>query len=251
MWSETLEYREYRPPYLAWFFEAAAREIPLSGQEALLDLACGTAPLALGFAPFVASVTGLDIELPMLEVARERARRAGVAIRLVHSKAEEAPEDLGRFHLITIGMAHWFLHSTATLARINRWLLPGGSVLLCRTVGFGPRDLPWHETFDAIRRRWQRGDLVSKLDLTWDNFFEGTDFAAGNKVIARGRRKINLEHLVQRALAYPTTSRAILGAETEHMIADIRAGMTPYFKDGPILEQLTVVGGLYRRRGDR
>jgi len=250
MWSGTLGYRDFRPPYLPGFFAEAAREIPLSGQEALLDLGCGTAPVALGFAPYVASVMGLDMELPMLEAAQQRAQRAGVAIRLVHSKVEEAPEDLGRFHLITMGQTYWFLHSAATLARIDQWLLPGGSVLLCQPSGAGTDQVPWHREFRAIRRRWARGDLASQMKLSGDEFFAGTDFARVKQIISRGERQIELEDLVQRALGFPDTSRAVLGVEAEHMIADIRAGMARYFKDGPLTEHLGVLGLLYRRRGD-
>src|SRR5271154_2432445 len=134
MWSETIGYREYRHPYLPRFFSGAAESIPLTGKEDLLDLGCGAGEVALGFAPFVANLTGMDIEQPMLEEAAKRARAMDRAFRLVHSKVEDAPADLGGFHLITMGRAHWFMHTPVSLARLDQWLLPGGRILVCMPV---------------------------------------------------------------------------------------------------------------------
>lgn len=250
MWSDTLGNCEYRPPYLPQFFSAVAREIPLAGNEALLDLGCGPGDLALGFARCVASLTGLDAELPMIEAAAERARQQGVTIRLVHSKAEEAPEDLGRFHLVTIGQAHWFMHSPATLARIERWLLLGGRVLICRPLSRAVGSSRWYDEFLAIRNLWSRGDILARMRLTADEFFVGTDFVRIGQIVSLGERSVELEHLVRRALGAPDTSRAMLGADAEGMIAEIRERMAPYFKSGPLTEQLVTTGLLYRRRGD-
>jgi hypothetical protein len=87
------------------------------------------------------------------------------------------------------------------------------------------------------------------MNSTWDDFFAGTEFTRVKEILARGERKIELEDLVKRALGFANTSRAVLGADAEHMMADIRAGMAPYFKAGPITERLGVLGLLYRRRG--
>src|SRR5580698_9939221 len=111
MWSETIGYRQYRKPYLPQFFAAVAKAIPLTCQESLLDLGCGTGEVALGFAPYVARLTGMDLEDPMLAEAARRAEAAGCHIRLIHSRVEDAPAELGRFELITMGRAHWYLHT--------------------------------------------------------------------------------------------------------------------------------------------
>ena len=249
MWSETLGHCDYRPPYLPQFFGDVARAIPLSGHEGLLDLGCGTGEVAFGFAPYVRTLLGLDAELPMLETARERARLGGIAIRLVHAKAEEAPMHLGRFHLITLGQAHWFMHSPATLARIDRWLVPGGHVLICRPLARAVGGAAWHDEFRAIRNRWARGDLAARMRIGTDEFFAGTEFRPLRQIVATAERTVELEELVHRALGTPDTSRAALGADADAMIAEIRGRLGPYFKSGPLVEQLGTAGLLYRRRG--
>jgi SAM-dependent methyltransferase len=249
MWSETIPYRDYRHPYLQKFFSDVAEAIPLRGEERLLDLGCGIGEVALGFAPFVANLTGLDLELPMLEEAARRARAMGRAIRLVHARVEDAPAELGRFHLITIGRAHWFMHTPTSLARIDQLLMPGGHILVCMPLQ-NPTGEEWHDVYLRTRAKWAKGNHRELLKLTFEQFFQGTDFVAEKQVIVRGARKLELEHLIYRALATPSTTPAMLGAETEQMVAALRMTMAPYFHNGPIMEQHATVGLIYRRRQD-
>src|ERR1035437_3644980 len=79
--ASTVEfYARYREPYSQEFFRTAGEQLALRGDEALLDIGCGPAPLAIGFAPFVASCTGLDPEPGMIEAARAAVEQARVGI---------------------------------------------------------------------------------------------------------------------------------------------------------------------------
>jgi cyclopropane fatty-acyl-phospholipid synthase-like methyltransferase len=70
--ASTVEfYIRYREPYASAFFRTVAEQLALRGDEALLDIGCGPGPLAIGFAPFVGSCTGLDPEAAMIEAAKE------------------------------------------------------------------------------------------------------------------------------------------------------------------------------------
>ena len=249
MWSETIGYRDYRHPYLKRFFPAIAAEIPLTGKEDLLDLGCGAGEVALGFAPFVASLTGLDLEQPMLEEAGRRAKAAGLKMRLVNAKVEDAPEDLGRFHLITMGRAHWFMHSPASLDRLERWLTPGGRILICMPIQ-NPDGAAWHAHFGQLRDRWAKGSHRELMKLSVGQFFQGTDFVELKRLVVRGQRPIDLDGLINRALGTPSTTRAMLGADADRMIAELRAGMAPYFANGPIMENHATLGILFRRQRD-
>lgn len=252
MWSETLGYRDYRPQYLRRFFRDVARRIPLRGQEDLLDLGCGAGEVALGFRPYVASLTGVDAEAPMLEEAGKRAAAAGCRMRLVNALAQDAPEDLGQFHLITMGKAHWFMHAPKTLERLDRWLRPKGHVLICLPLDENLAGVPWRATFDTIRRRWARGNHRELMRLTADGFFQGTGFEAVHQVSTHGTQMVDLDHLLKRAIGYPSTSRAILGeADADRMLAEMRTALEPYFRGGSLPEQHCTVGLLYRRTRDR
>lgn len=249
MWSETIGYREFRHPYLKEFFSAVARDVPLTGKEDLLDLGCGTGEVAMGFAPFVAGLTGMDLERPMLAEAAKRAEALGRPIRLIHARVEDAPDNLGRFHLITMGRAHWFMSTPATLDRLDRWLLPGGHILVCMPRA-NAGDAGWQKIYSATRRKWARGNLGDLVKLTADQFFQGTDFIPVKNVVVSGQRKLELEHLLYRALGTADTTRAILGADAERMLDELRTGLTPYFRDGPIMEKHVTQGRIFRRRRD-
>jgi hypothetical protein len=42
----------------------------------------------------------------------------------------------------------------------------------------------------------------------------------------------------------------MLGADADRMIAELRAGMAPYFANGPIMENHATLGILFRRQRD-
>src|ERR1043166_2132612 len=107
--STTAElYEQYRPPYSAEFFQAVAQRLTLSRQHALIDLGTGPGLLALGFARFAGRVLGVDPEPEMLAAARAAAVRVGADVLFVEGRAEDLPEDIAGFDVVTIGRAlHW------------------------------------------------------------------------------------------------------------------------------------------------
>src|ERR1035441_8263156 len=123
--ASTVEfYARYREPDPPEFFQRVAEEISLRGDEALLDVGCGPGMLAIGFAPFVGSCTGLDPEPLMITAARAAAAQAGVALSLIEGRIEEFPTTQ-TYDVITIGRAHHWLERTPTLAVLERILAPG------------------------------------------------------------------------------------------------------------------------------
>jgi SAM-dependent methyltransferase len=96
--ASTVEfYSRYREPYPPKFFQKVAEEIGLRGNETLLDVGCGPGMLAIGFAPFVGSCTGLDPEPGMLAAARSAAAEAGSVLSLIDGRIEEFPTKGLRF----------------------------------------------------------------------------------------------------------------------------------------------------------
>ena len=72
-------YERARQPYGNAFFATVARSLGFDGSQRLLDLGTGPGLLALGFAPFVGEVIGVDPEPAMIAAARGAADRAGYA----------------------------------------------------------------------------------------------------------------------------------------------------------------------------
>src|ERR1700745_116265 len=124
-------YEQFRPPYPAEFFRAVAQKLGLSKQHALIDLGTGPGLLALGFAPYVGRVVGVDPEPAMLAAARAAAQRAGQALTLIEGRAEDLPESIGRFDLVTIGRALHWMERDALAPLFDRLVAPGGAIAVC------------------------------------------------------------------------------------------------------------------------
>jgi hypothetical protein len=124
-----------------------------------------------------------------------------------------------------------------------------GAILVCVPLT-NPDGIEWPRVFAATREKWARGNRAL-TKLTVEQFFKGTDFVPVKRLVAQGQRKLELDHLILRALGYSSTTRAILGEEDAgRMIAELRATMAPYFRDGPIMERHANLGRIYRRRQD-
>ena len=249
LWSATIGHREHIHPYVPQFFADVARVIPLTGRESLIDLGSGPGEVGFGFLPFVASLTCLDAEKPMLDAAEERARELGCRIRTVHAKLEDAPEDVGPFNFITMGRSCWFMHTPASHARMERMLAPGGRILICLPVQ-NPDRAAWHLTYDRVRRPWMRGTHRELMKTTVAEFFRGTGIVEVKRVVTLGQKPIDLDQVIHRALGTPSTTRAILGTDADRMIAELRVALAPYFANGPIMEKHASLGIIYRRDRD-
>src|ERR1700750_3189442 len=125
-------YQEVRPPYPPSFFREVALRRGLDKQHALIDLGTGPGLLALGFAPYVGRIVGVDPEPAMLAAARTAARRAGHAFTLIECKAEALPGEVGQFDLVTIGRALHWLATGPTAALLERLVAPLGAIPLLR-----------------------------------------------------------------------------------------------------------------------
>ena len=104
---------------------------PVSGSDAL-DLACGTGDIAFLLARGGAHVTGLDLTIRMIELARARAASEDGArgVTFVAGDMGRLPFGDSRFDLVTTGYG---LRNVPDLGRaiaeIRRVLRPGGRVL--------------------------------------------------------------------------------------------------------------------------
>jgi demethylmenaquinone methyltransferase / 2-methoxy-6-polyprenyl-1,4-benzoquinol methylase len=103
-----------------------------------LDVCCGTGDIAFALERAGAEVIGLDFSPAMLDVARQRARRAGHAAQFAAGDALNIPFGDSMFDIVTVGyglrnLASWE-RGLEEMARVAR---PGGRLLI---LDFGKPD---------------------------------------------------------------------------------------------------------------
>ena len=104
----------------------------LDGAETVLDVATGTAHVALEVAGrFPSSVVGLDQSEPMLLEGARRVRAAGLSdrVRMVVGNGERLPFEDGVFDAVTFTyLLRYVDDPAATLQELTRVIRPGGTL---------------------------------------------------------------------------------------------------------------------------
>lgn len=158
------------------------REEPV---ERLLDLATGTADLALLCARHARSVVGADISEGMLSHGRTKVARAGLAdrVELVRAASESLPFPNGRFDAVTVAFGvRNFDDLDRGLREMHRVLRPGGRVFVlefskARGLMGALFRLYFHRVMPVVGR-WVSGDAsaYTYLPRSVDAFPEGPAF---------------------------------------------------------------------------
>ena len=246
-------YEHLRPPYPPVFFHTVAERLALSKQHALIDLGTGPGLLALGFAPYVGRIVGVDPEGAMLAAARRAAAREGRELMLIEGRAETLPEDIGAFDLVTIGRALHWMDRDGALARFERLVAREGAILVC--ASFSARDgrNPWLEDYNAARCAWSSAAL-------WDEsgsgarthrdlgvFFDGSAFRPSERIRLETDHSVSVDDLARRVLTFSSSSPEVLGDNAEAMLADVARRLLPFSRDGVIAEALVATAQVVRR----
>lgn len=246
-------YEKFRPPYPPDFFREVARRLSLSKQGALIDLGTGPGLLALGFAPYVGRITGVDPEPAMLAAAKAAAARAGVAFTLIEGRAEDLPEDIGGFDLVTIGRALHWMERSALGPLLERLVAPGGSVAVCASFSATDGRNAWLEEYRAARRNWSDARLWSESrhgERRHRDFIEalaGTAFRGAEVIAVESTQAISVSDLAQRMLTFSSSSPAALGDRADAMLRDVEARLMPFSHDGILTEIVVSTAQIARR----
>lgn len=94
----------------------------------LLEFGCGTGGTAIAHAPFVRHIRAIDFSQAMLDIARDKARAAGVG-NVTFEKADIgdlAIADGSTDMALGLSILHLLPNRDAVLAKVHRMLKPGG-----------------------------------------------------------------------------------------------------------------------------
>jgi SAM-dependent methyltransferase len=220
-------YEKFRPPYPAEFFRTDSSTLGLGKTHRLIDLGTGPGLLALGFAPYVGRVVGVDPEPAMLAAARAAARRISRDITLIESRAEVLPFDIGQFDVVTVGRAlHWMMpEPTARL--LERLVGAGGVIVACASNSEADGRNPWLEEFNRARRLWAGSAEGQRYVGTLDAVIRGTRFRLGERIAVESSHQVRVTDLARRLLTYSSSSPAVLGDKVETMLREVEARLRP------------------------
>lgn len=251
--STASTYEHLRPPYPGAFFRSVAQKLNLTDRCALIDLGTGPGLLALGFAPYVGRIVGVDPEPAMIEAAREAAARAGQKLTLIEGKAETLPPDIGSFDIVSIGRALHWMDRDATLARLDRLLARDGAILICASFSATDGRNPWLDGYNEIRRRWSPTKLWeeagkgSRTHRDLPTFFRGSAFAPTELVAVETSHTVSMHDLTERVLTYSSSSPDALGDNVEAMLRDVESHLAPFSRDGMIAETIVSTAEIVKR----
>ena len=246
-------YEHLRPPYPSEFFRSVAERLGLSRQSSLIDLGTGPGLLALGFAPYVGRIVGVDPEPAMLDAARRAAASTGHALALIEGKVETLASDIGSFDIVTIGRALHWMDREPTLARLDRLVARDGAIAICASFSATDGRNPWLDGYNDVRRRWSPAKLWeeagrgTRAHRDLPAFFRGSAFQPTELVTVETSHTISVQDLTRRTLTYSSSSPEALGENVDAMLRDVGQHLAPFSRDGAIAESIVSTAQIVKR----
>lgn len=149
-------YEQYQIPSIAGpLARAFLAHLPIEPGQRLLDVGCGTGIIAREAAYMVGtkgSITSIDLNEEMLDVARQHAPLRSTQLEWHQGDAEDLPFSDGLFDVVLCQQAvQFFPDKRAALSEMLRVLKPAGWVGICvwRDIKHSPFH---HATGEALRR---------------------------------------------------------------------------------------------------
>jgi SAM-dependent methyltransferase len=240
-------YEKLRPPYPAAFFSNVAERLRLGKQHALIDLGTGPGLLALGFAPYVGRIVGVDPEPAMLAATKKAAAHASKAITLIEGKAEALPNDVGKFDVVTIGRALHWMDGDAIAVLFNRLVAPDGTILVCSSSSAADGRNPWLDEYNEARRFWSQSSPGERRRRQLEAVLRPTQFHVADAITVETTRKVSVNDLARRVLTFSSSSPAVLGNKTEPMLRDVERRLLPLSCEGFLTEVVVSTAQLAKR----
>ncbi len=138
----------------------------------VLEFGCGTGSTAIIHAPYVKHIVATDISEKMLEIAKRKARDAGVENISFRQGTLEGikPEKEAFDAILGLNVLHLLEDVDSTLSRVHELLKPGG-IFVSSTALVGEISFLWRLLIPAMQllrlapyvNRFGKEELISKL----------------------------------------------------------------------------------------
>jgi hypothetical protein len=189
----------------------------------------------------------------MLAAARERIVRAGRHIDLIEGRAEDLPESIGRFDLVSIGRALHWMDRDLMRPLFERLVTPDGAIAVCAAATARDDRNAWLDTYNEARRAWSDEKLWAdsrqgaRAHRDFSSALEGTSFHLSETIRLESTHEVSVIDLARRILTFSSSSPAALGDKVDAMLADIEARLQPFSEDGVLTEVVASTAQIARR----
>jgi ubiquinone/menaquinone biosynthesis C-methylase UbiE len=229
----------------------------LKSGDPVLDLGTGTGMLATGFAKLGLTVTAMDPEPDMLAAAAARARAAGVTVDLAAGGSADLRPGMGPYRLVTMGRSFHWMDRTATLALLDKIVVPEGGVALFHDAHPPVEENAWFRTLCAIQDKFGRSVAAHVAERPmmkqagghrrYEPFLFASAFTQLDGLSVTIRQPLTADDIVGRAFSMSISSRETLGPRAEEFAATLNQALRELSPDGTFTEVAELVGLLARR----
>jgi ubiquinone/menaquinone biosynthesis C-methylase UbiE len=250
-------YDRYRLDYPQRLLARVRQLAGLRPGDPVLDLGAGTGMLAIGFAKLGMTVTAMDPEPDMLAAAAGRAKAAGVAVDLAAGGSADLRPGMGPYRLVTIGRSFHWMDRSATLAMLDKIIMPGGGVALFHDAHPPVEENAWFRTLCAVQDRFGRSAAPHIAERSmmkqkgghrrYEPFLFASAFTQLDGLSVTIRQTLTVDDIVGRAFSMSISSREALGPRAEEFAATLNQDLRELSPDGTFTEVAELVGLLARR----
>jgi ubiquinone/menaquinone biosynthesis C-methylase UbiE len=169
----------------------------LSGEDTVLDVACGTGMVACAFAEIARQVSGIDLTSAMLEQAKLLAQQRNLSnLAWYQGEIEVLPFSDNSFSVVLSRYAfHHFLNPGSVIREMSRVCNPGGKIMIIDAI------LP-PEKIDAYNRFEKLFDPSHNRALTMEEMQSLVE-NAGLQDVSLAFYKMEMELESQLAASFP------------------------------------------------
>ena len=250
-------YDRYRLDYPQRLLARLRELAGLKPGDPVLDLGAGTGMLAIGFAKLGMTVTAMDPEPDMLAAAAGRAKAAGVAVDLAAGGSADLRPGMGPYRLVTIGRSFHWMDRSATLAMLDKIIMPRGGVALFHDAHPPVEENAWFRTLCAVQDRFGRSAAPHIAERSmmkqkgghrrYEPFLFASAFTQLDGLSVTIRQTLTVDDIVGRAFSMSISSREALGPRAEEFAATLNQDLRELSPDGTFTEVAELVGLLARR----
>lgn len=245
-------YERYRLGYPARLLRRLAALAGLKPGDSVLDLGTGTGMLAIPFARMGLDVTALDPEPAMLAAARAAADAAGAAVDFRAGGSDDLTPDMGPFRLVAMGRSFHWMDRAATLAMLDRIIVPGGGVGLFHDAHPPVEENRWFKVLHDVAAKFGRDENEHVRERNgghrrYEPFLFASAFGELDWLSVTIRQPLTADDIVGRAFSMSTCSPGRLGDRRADFESRLRAALRDLSPDGTFTEVAELVALLARR----